>query len=465
MSSASNRFEAPAYVFSLPNGPLRKIPGPPLRLPSFLPGGKQIAYLQSSDLKRLFAINLDGSDPHAMLTAPGPISSFAFSPDGQRTRFSIDGKMWESRLDGSGLHRFLPQHEQAISDGFWSPDGRLYGFVSQDKDGSNLWAVTESRLGPFQLTSRPTQLTFSPLFFRFWTPGKDGKQIFAIGETRRGELSVYDAKSGVFQSYLNGISAGFIDFSRDGQWVTYVTYPEATLWRSRADGSERLQLTFPPMGVILNPKWSPDGRFIAFMEWGPVSDPNKRTNKIYLVPADGGAPMLLLAGDFLPADPTWSPDGKSIAYGGAINNETDIRILNLDTRQSITIPGSQHMFSPRWSPDGRYIAALTADESQLWFYSFESARWQQLPLPNPSWLGEPTWSHDGRSLYVFWNYTIYKFRIPDGRAERVASAEGMEILAPVFHWDRWFGLTPDDRVLVLRDRGTDELYALDLEYR
>ena len=161
VSDASNRFESPAYVFSLPNGPLRKIPGPPLRLPSFLPGGKQIAYLQSSDLKRLFAVNLDGSDAHAVLTAPGPISSFAFSPDGQRTRFAIDGKMWESRLDGSGLHGFLPQHEEPISGGFWSPDGRLYGFVSQDKGGSNLWAVTESRLGPFQLTPTPLCPSFA----------------------------------------------------------------------------------------------------------------------------------------------------------------------------------------------------------------------------------------------------------------------------------------------------------------
>ena len=153
--------------FPCPTAHRGRLPGPPLRLPSFLPGGKQIAYLQSSDLKRLFAINLDGSDPHPLLTAPGPISTFAISPDGQRTRFSVDGKMWESRLDGSGLHRFLPQHAGTdISCGFWSPDGRLYGFVSQDKDGSNLWAVTESKLGPFQFTSRPTQLTFGPLFFQ-----------------------------------------------------------------------------------------------------------------------------------------------------------------------------------------------------------------------------------------------------------------------------------------------------------
>jgi hypothetical protein len=38
-------------------------------------------------------------------------------------------------------------------------------------------------------------------------------------------------------------------------------------------------------------------------------------------------------------------------------------------------------------------------------------------------------------------------------------------LSPVFGWGWWFQLTPDDRIVVLVDRGTDELYALDLDYR
>ena len=111
---------------------------------------------------------------------------------------------------------------------------------------------------------------------------------------------------------MNGMSASSLDFSRDGRWVTYVSYPGNILWRSRIDGSERLQLTYPPMGFVANPRWSPDGRSIVFIEWGI------RSRRIHLVPADGRQScMLLVAGDFRPADPTWSPDGKSIAYGGS----------------------------------------------------------------------------------------------------------------------------------------------------
>ena len=50
---------------------------------------------------------------------------------------------------------------------------------------------------------------------------------------------------------LRGISAEFVSFSRDGQWVAYVSYPEGTLWRSKLDGSSRLQLTYPPMYPVL----------------------------------------------------------------------------------------------------------------------------------------------------------------------------------------------------------------------
>jgi hypothetical protein len=114
VSNASSKFDQPTWVYSLPSAPRRRIPGPDLRLPAFLPGAKQMVYLQSSDLKRLFTIKLDGSDAHPMLSAPGPISTLAISPDGQTTRFVVDGKVWENRMNGSGLHRFLPQHEEPI---------------------------------------------------------------------------------------------------------------------------------------------------------------------------------------------------------------------------------------------------------------------------------------------------------------------------------------------------------------
>jgi Tol biopolymer transport system component/DNA-binding winged helix-turn-helix (wHTH) protein len=451
------------WVFPLPNGPARKLPGM-FQWMQYIPASDQYVYVSDG---QLVAENRDSTDARRLMPLPKGFSlnsansSFSISPDGKRTRFSTGGdKMWESQLDGSGLHRFLPEHKELMCCGSWSPDGKIFAFASEDMERYDLWAVTERGFPFYRLVSPPVQLTNGPVQFRFSTFSKAGNQIFAMGETMHGELSVYDAKSREFRPYLNGISAGYIDFSRDGQWVTYVTYPEGTLWRSRADGSERMQLTLPPIGSILLPRWSPDGRFIAFMSW----DNTYLERKIYIVPADGGAPLLLLSGDSQPTDPTWSPDGKSIAYGGAAQVESaEIHILNLETKQSRSIPGSQGMFSPRWSPDGRYIVAESSDAQKLLLYSFETDQWKELPyppIPPLEGLGFPTWSHDSRYVYSECCGKVYRIRVPDGRPEAVADIEDMNLLSYY-----WFGLMADDRLLVLRDRGFDEFYALDLEYR
>jgi DNA-binding winged helix-turn-helix (wHTH) protein/Tol biopolymer transport system component len=307
-----NSMEVFNWIVLLPGGPARRIPGQFYWGTWFLPSSKRIVYTNPSDLRSLLTVNSDGSEARPLMSLPGETgSSVAVSPDGNRIRFATsDGKMWESRLDGTGLHRFLAEYKEPMCCGNWSRNGKLFVFASLDSHGYNLWGSTWSGWSPYRSDSRPAQLTNGPIQFQYSIPGPDGKQIFALGGTLRGELSVYDAKSNEFRPYLNGISAGFLDFSRDGQWVAYVTHPQGSLWRSRLDGTERLQHTFPPMGPILNPRWSPDGRFIAFTEWVP---PNI---KLYLVSADGGSVMLLLAGDFQPSDASWSPDGSSLVYGG-----------------------------------------------------------------------------------------------------------------------------------------------------
>jgi len=211
------------------------------------------------------------------------------------------------------------------------------------------------------------------------------------------------------------------------------------------------------------------------MEWG-------EQRKIYLVSAEGGAPMLLLSGDLQPADPNWSPDGKFLVYAGESAGEaslmssnpkegrrSEIRIFDLSTKESKSVPGSQGMFSPRWSPDGNYLVAVSDDQKQLLLYSFASQHWQPLALPKlPEGyrVGQPYWSHDSRYLYFESTPAkIYKVSIPEGQPELVVSLAGIDAAYPAMYWSGWFGLTQDEHILMMLDRGVDEIYALDVEYR
>ena len=110
----------------------------------------------------------------------------------------------------------------------------------------------------------------------------DGKRLFTIGSQSRGELVRYDKNARAFVPYLSGISASGLSFSRDGEWVVYLTHPEGALWRSRVDGSERIRLTEGAMSILLA-FWSPARRQIAFMAQKPGQN-----IRAYLISADGG---------------------------------------------------------------------------------------------------------------------------------------------------------------------------------
>ena len=144
--------------------------------------------------------------------------------------------------------------------GRWTPDGRFFVFLSQgalysaysNLPASQLWVLDERRGLLRRPPTEPVQLTSGPIRWNTSIPSKDGTKIFAHGVILRGELDRYDAQSGRPQPYLGGISADQVTFSRDGQFVAYVTFPEGILWRANRDGSHPVQLTDTPL-YPLNP--------------------------------------------------------------------------------------------------------------------------------------------------------------------------------------------------------------------
>jgi Tol biopolymer transport system component len=191
-------------------------------------------------------------------------------------------------------------------------------------------------------------------------PSPDGRTLFADGHLPRGELVVYDNKSHESRPFLSGISASDLDFSPDGKWIVYISYPEGILWRSRTDGSERVQLTFPPDSVFL-PRWSPDGTPIAY-----INALAGQPWRIFLISAQGRDTPADAFGEGVQSDGQWFPDGKRMIFGRTpfipgSSEEVALRVLDLSSKKVSIFPGSENLYGPRLSIDGKHLAAVTSE--------------------------------------------------------------------------------------------------------
>jgi hypothetical protein len=114
----------------------------------------------------------------------------------------------------------------------WTSDGRYYLFSawkgllgSGTFPAADIWTYREST-GPLGKPNPvPIQLTVGPLHFFSMVPSLDGKTLFAGSLGSRGELMRYDARTRQLSPYMDGMSAQGVNFSRDGVWMTYVTFP------------------------------------------------------------------------------------------------------------------------------------------------------------------------------------------------------------------------------------------------
>jgi serine/threonine protein kinase/Tol biopolymer transport system component len=447
------------------HGPLWEIPvlgGSPRRLgdadgqdAAWSPDGQMIVYADGHDL---FLAKSDGSDRHKLFSAPDQTFDPAWSPDGTVIRFRVGGafgtpgSLWEVPVSGTNPHPLLPAWHTPPNEccGKWTPDGKYFVFYS----AGNIWIRAEKGSWFGKADGQPVQLTTGPMAFSSPLPSKDGKKLFVVGALARGELARYHTKSADFVPFLSGISADSVSFSKDGQWVAYVSFPEGTLWRSKSDGGRRIQLTYPPLSVRL-PSWSPDGQQIVFYAFAPG-----QKAKMYVVAADGGSPRKMIPENSPEEwDPTWSSDGTRIVFGGApADPNTSIRILDVRTNQISALPGSKGLFSPRWSPDGRYIVAMPFASRSLMLFDFATQKWEEIAKIT---CGFPNWSKSGDYVYFLHEEdqpSVMRIRIRDRKIERVADLKNFRQTG---FYTQWLGLAPDDSPLLLRDTGTQEIYALD----
>jgi len=454
------------WVVPLPGGSPRRVGEVLAQDATWFPDGQRIVYVRDSDL---YVARSDGSEARKLLAVAGRAWWPRVSPDGERIRFTaVDysteaRSLWEVSIDGKSPRPLLPGWNRPSAEccGNWTPDGKYFLFQSTRNGRTDIWALRDEASLFRKRDREPVQLTTGPLNYWAPLPSRDGKRLYVVGEQPRGELARYDAKLRQSVPYLAGISAEQVRFSRDGNWAAYVAYPENTLWRSNVDGTERLQLTFPPMASAM-PRWSPDGKQIAFDGAGPG-----QAWGIYVISADGGTPERVAPQQPNPMDPDWLPDGNSLIFGDVFVSPaaiTGIHSLDLRTHQVATLPGSDGLWSPRVSPDGRYVVSLNRDSKRLMLLDLTTHRTAELASGN--FVGWPEWSHDSKSVvYVLRerpgsSNSIFRVRIGDRKPEEILSLKGMRLAG---NFGGWHGLALDDSPLMLRNAASQEIYALDWE--
>ena len=427
------------------------------RAAAWSPNRQMIVYAKGHEL---FLAKSDGGEPHLLVSAPDRTFDPAWSPDGTVIRFSVgdysttQSSLWQVSVNGMDLNPLLPGWHSPPNEccGKWTADGRYFVFQSQN----NIWALPERRGWFVKHNGQPVQLTSGPMSFSSPLPSKDGKKLFVVGRLARGELVRYDAKSAGFIPFLSGISAESVSFSKDGQKAAYVSFPEGTLWISKLDGSQRLQLSDPPL-YAMGPRWSPDGKHIVFFDFAPG-----QRARLYIVSTDEGTPRELIPEDPQgQLDPSWSPDGTRIVFAGASSDpNSTIRIIDVRTHQISTLPGSKGLYSPRWSPDGRYVIAMPPNPHTLLLFDFTVQRWEELSKVTADF---PNWSKTGDYIYFLHEGTepsLTRLRIRDRKLERVADLKNFRQAG---YFGYWLGMASDDSPLLLRDSGAEEIYVLDWE--
>jgi len=309
------------------------------------------------------------------------INSPQVSPDGRWVAYVISAvdtakdrrttDVWMTSWDGKETVQ-LTHNPAGESSPKWSPDGRYLSFVSsrkngeeKEEEGSQLWLMDRRGGEARKLTNIKAELEDYD-----WSP--DGKKILLT-------LREKDVSDTAKTKVRTPIVIDRYQFKQDNQG--YLDRRNAHLYLFDVD-SKKLDTLTKGNYTENNAAFSPDGSLIAFVS-NRTEDPDKNNNSdIYVMaPKPGAAMKKLTTWGGSDGNPVWSPDGKWIAYLQSSSDQPFTMygqpILALVAKdggqpkllsQTVDRPVRQ----PRWANDGKAIWVLMDDDRQVNLVSFST---------------------------------------------------------------------------------------------
>jgi len=206
---------------------------------------------------------------------------------------------------------------------------------------------------------------------RGWSP--DGDRLLIA--TPRG-LETVPALGGTATLLVTGAQHG--TWAPDGQRLVYVR-GDSLLLRAGDGQSTLLARTPDPHSLA----WSPDGRWIAYVSGNSpyLNIWNIAVSSLWLVPAAGGAPIQLTAGDALDLSPAWAPDSRRLLFVSGRGGIRDIYQLNLDGEgrprgEPVRITVGLDVSQMSLAPDGEHLAySVVTNRSNIWRVKEPATGW------------------------------------------------------------------------------------------
>lgn len=302
---------------------------PMVSAPQWSPDGTRIAYvLTKADLGRsvydadIWLINADGTDARQLTFAPGADNRPRWSPDGSKLAFLSDrgGRSAIYVLDvRGGEPRRVSDEPTAVRDFEWSPDGARLAFLRTDEAGDEELRRARER---------------------------DDARVF--GEAvRHTQLFVAEVETGTVRQLTSGSASTFgFSWAPDGRTIAFDRAPltgldglyETDIFTIAASGGETQPVVVRP-GLDRGPRFSPDGRSIAFTTGGGV-DHWIVEHDLAIVPTTGGAPRVVTMDYGRTIENfEWSEDSRSLWLEGPWNTTSRLFRVNVDGTGLRTLAG------------------------------------------------------------------------------------------------------------------------------